>query len=76
MADIEYIGHGNPDGVNIGRSDDKLGFYGLAAPIAKPTLTANTATAQATASVSSTALVADIASLRAIIINFGMATSA
>ena len=33
---VEYVGTGNDDGVNLGRSiTDKVGFYGLAAPIAQ-----------------------------------------
>lgn len=39
MVSPEYIGSGQPDGVNFGRSDDKIGFYGLATPIVKPTCT-------------------------------------
>ena len=45
---VEYIGRGNDDGTNFGRSDDKIGFYGLTAPIVKPSFTAaaiNTASA-------------------------------
>ena len=34
---VEYLGHGNDDGTNFGLSDGKIGFYGLAAPIVKPT---------------------------------------
>lgn len=31
---VEYLGSGNDDGVNLGRSStDKIGFYGLATPI-------------------------------------------
>ena len=44
---VEYIGDGNPDGTNFGQSGEKIGFYGLAAPIVKPTITV-TATATAT----------------------------
>lgn len=37
MATPEYLGTGNDDGVNLGRSiTDKIGFYGLATPIAQP----------------------------------------
>ena len=33
---VEYLGTGNDDGVNLGRStSDKIGFYGLATPIAR-----------------------------------------
>jgi hypothetical protein len=38
---VEYLGTGNDDGVNFGRSTtDKIGFYGLATPIVQPTVTA------------------------------------
>jgi hypothetical protein len=33
---VEYLGTGNDDGVDLGRSSsDKLGFYGLATPISQ-----------------------------------------
>jgi hypothetical protein len=33
---VEYLGSGNDDGVNLGRSStDLIGFYGLATPIAQ-----------------------------------------
>ena len=37
---VEYLGTGNDDGVNFGKSTDKIGFYGLTAPIVKPSFTA------------------------------------
>jgi hypothetical protein len=36
---VDYIDNGNDDGANIGRSDGKIGFYGLTTPIVKATLT-------------------------------------
>ena len=36
---VEYIDHGNDDGTNFGRSDGKIGFYGLATPIVQPDFT-------------------------------------
>jgi hypothetical protein len=47
---VEYVGTGNDDGVLLGRSStDKIGFYGLATPIVKPSVTwPNTATATTT----------------------------
>jgi hypothetical protein len=47
---VEYLGTGNDDGVILGRSStDKIGFYGLAAPIARPSVTwPNTGTATTT----------------------------
>jgi hypothetical protein len=45
---VEYLGSGNDDGVNFGRSTtDKIGFYGLTTPIVQPSITA-VATATAT----------------------------
>ena len=47
---VEYLGTGNDDGVNLGRSStDKIGFYGLATPIVRPSVTwPNTGTATTT----------------------------
>lgn len=47
---VEYVGSGNDDGVNLGRSTtDKIGFYGLATPIVQPSVTwPNTGTATTT----------------------------
>lgn len=44
---VEYLGTGNDDGVLLGRSStDKIGFYGLATPIVRPSVTwPNTGTA-------------------------------
>jgi hypothetical protein len=75
MADVEYIGKGNPDGFNIGRSDDKIGFYGLTTPIAKPSL-AITTTSLSTANTSSSAVYVDLLAIKAILVNFGIVTSA
>ena len=50
---IEYIGDGGSDGTNFGQSGEKIGFYGLAAPIVKPTITV-TATATATTTLNET----------------------
>ena len=36
---VENVTTGNDDGTNFGRSADKIGFYGLATPIVKATLT-------------------------------------
>ena len=35
---VEYIGTGNDDGVNFGRSGGKIGFYGLTTPIVQQTI--------------------------------------
>ena len=75
MADVEYIGKGNPDGFNIGRSNDKIGFYGLTTPIAKPSLTLTAASAVATGNFSSSATVVDLAAIKAVLVNLGLVTS-
>ncbi len=36
---VDYIGNGNEDGTNFGRSDEKIGFYGLTTPIVQPDFT-------------------------------------
>ena len=35
----EFLGTGNDDGTVFGRSDEKIGFYGLATAIVKPAFT-------------------------------------
>ena len=36
---VDYVDRGNDDGMNFGRSDGKIGFYGLTTPIVKQTIT-------------------------------------
>ena len=51
---IRYLGDGNPDGTNFGRSDDKIGFFG-STPTVKATASSNFAqVAAATSSVATT----------------------
>ncbi|MFA5240544.1 MAG: hypothetical protein WC476_12675 [Phycisphaerae bacterium] len=50
MAAGEVLGNGNTDGTNFGRSTDKIGFYGLATPIVKPTCGSAVATTASTTS--------------------------
>jgi hypothetical protein len=78
MADVEYIGKGNPDGFNVGRSDDKIGFFGLTTPIAKPSLalTATAATTANTGTTVMTALSVDFHAIKAVLVNLGLVTSA
>jgi hypothetical protein len=75
MADVEYIGKGNPDGFNIGRSDEKIGFYGLTTPIAKPSLAITCTAALTTGNYSTSATVVDLLAIKAILVNFGLVTS-
>jgi hypothetical protein len=40
MTDVKELSDGGTDGTRLGQSStDKIGFYGLAAPIARQTLT-------------------------------------
>ena len=72
MAIGEVLGNGNPTGTNFGRSDDKIGFYGLATPIVKPTVTfASTSGTTVAASVA-----ADLYALRVALAALGLVTSA
>jgi hypothetical protein len=68
---VEFLGTGNDDGVNFGRSStDKIGFYGLTTPIVQPTLTAsNTATATTTINERR------IDSIETILVNLGLCTT-
>ena len=69
---VEYLGTGNDDGVNFGRSTDKIGFYGLTTPIVKPTCTfAATSGTTVAASVA-----ADLYRLRGTLENLGLLTTA
>jgi hypothetical protein len=69
---VEYLGSGNDDGVNFGRSTtDKIGFYGLTAPIVQPSITAVT-TATATTALNEKKIDRLYAALRALnLINTG-----
>lgn len=69
---VEFLGSGNDDGTNFGRSDEKIGFYGLATPIVKPTVTfAATSGSTVAASVA-----ADLYALRVGLAALGLITSA
>jgi hypothetical protein len=72
MAIGEVIGDGNPTGTNFGRAADKIGFYGLATPIVKPT---TTFTSTATCTVAST-VATDLHALRTTLAALGLLTSA
>lgn len=64
---VEVLGTGNDDGTNFGRSDDKLGFFGLTTPIVKATVAATTTTTATT-----TALQTDIDAIRTTLQNYGL----
>lgn len=71
---VEYLGTGNDDGVNLGRSaTDKIGFYGLETPIVQPSVSAigtttisQVATSGKWAFASSTAAIAFVARVRSL----------
>lgn len=50
MATVKELSDGGPDGVRLGQSStDKVGFFGLTTPIARPSVTwPNTGTATTT----------------------------
>jgi hypothetical protein len=72
MAIGEYIDDGNPDGSVFGRATGKIGFFGLATPIVKPTVTFTSTTQATVASVVAT----DLHALRTAIAALGVVTSA
>jgi hypothetical protein len=65
MAIGEVLGNGNPTGTNFGRAADKIGFYGLATPIVKPTITLGAGT-------TTTLLAADVAAIKACLVALGL----
>lgn len=81
---VDYIGNGNEDGTNFGRSDEKIGFYGLTAPIVKPSFSnvALTTTLMTTAvpwgfasSVNAEAMKDLVNEIRAKLVAFGLITT-
>jgi hypothetical protein len=68
---VDYKGNGNDDGTDFGRSDGKIGFYGLAAPIVKQTLTAAVAVDDTTAN-----LAAGLIEINAALAALGILTTA
>jgi hypothetical protein len=62
---IEQLTDGNTSGSLVGRSDDKLGFYGLTTPITKPAISI-IGTTTATTALNETAIARINAALRAL----------
>lgn len=60
---VEYITKGNDDGTNFGRSDEKIGFYGLTTPIVKPTITLGAGDTTTALKLGMTAIVAGLVAL-------------
>ncbi len=65
---VEYLDSGNDDGTNMGKSDGKIGFYGLTTPIVKATVTLGAGT-------TTTLLKADVLALQTALVNLGMITA-
>lgn len=65
---VNYVGDGNDDGTNFGRSADKIGFYGLTTPIVKATVTLGAGT-------TTTLLKADVLALQTALVNLGLITA-
>ena len=65
-TDIEYLGTGTSGGQSLGRSGDKIGFYGTT-PIVVATVAATTTTTATT-----TALQTDIDAVRTALQNLGL----
>ena len=61
----ETLGNGAPDGTVLGRTDDKIGFYG-ATPIVTPTVAVTASTPNAAE------LAADMIALRTALVNLGL----
>lgn len=59
----EYIGTGQPDGTIVGRSDDKLGFYGTTAATQPASASQAAVTTSVTTTATTTALATDVAAL-------------
>lgn len=65
---VEYVSGGNVDGINFGRSDDKIGFYGLSTPIVKATVTLGAGT-------TTTLLKADVLAIVTALAAYGLVTA-
>jgi len=68
MAIGEYLDDGNPDGSVLGRSNGKIGFYGLATPIVKQTITLGAGT-------TTTLLKADVLAIVTALAAYGLVTA-
>lgn len=68
---VEFVGSGNDDGVVLGRSSGKLGFYGLTTVVTKPSITA-----VATATATTTLLELEVTRLTAALVSVGLIDTA
>lgn len=69
---VEYLDKGNDDGTNFGRSDGKIGFYGLTTPIVKQTVTLTVTSA--TTSASTSWIAGDLVNIKAALAALGLIT--
>lgn len=85
MPTPSFVGSGDPDGEVLGRSGGKLGFYGLATPIAQRTGSAQVALTLTTAvsggfghgtSAAFAAHIAQIEEIRASLVAYGLIAGA
>ena len=67
---VDYVDKGTDDGANFGRSDGKMGFYGLTTPIVKPALTVTIVSASTILTVA-----AGLTDLNAAIASLGILTT-
>lgn len=65
---VNLVDDGNDDGTNFGRSDGKIGFYGLTTPIVKATVTLGAGT-------TTTLLKADVLAIVTALSNLGLITA-
>lgn len=65
---VEYLDNGNDDGTNFGRSDGKIGFFGLTTPIVKQTITLGAGT-------TTTLLKADVLAIVTALAAYGLVTA-
>lgn len=65
---VDYVDKGNDDGTNFGKSDGKIGFYGLTTPIVKATVTLGAGT-------TTTLLKADVLAIQTALANLGLITA-
>ena len=65
---VNLVDDGNDDGTNFGRSDSKIGFYGLTTPIVKATVTLGAGT-------TTTLLKADVLAIVTALSNLGIITA-
>jgi hypothetical protein len=83
MATPTFVGDGNDDGEVLGRASGKIGFFGLATPVAKRSGSSQAALTLTTATISGygfstsaafTAFINQIEEIRASLVAYGLLT--